>query len=330
MSYELDSWGGSLPTSSSTTAFTTYRNYVEDLERIISLEYGPLDARHAAIVAAFQDMPLAAKLGKRNLSTGTLQEVRQSLERSWGMLRACWMPLEFDAYVTEFNASVPITVYYATYHAALAAIAATNHRGNSSHRTTLNELSTIVSKKLLPWPWSTQCTGPDVQDEFVFIGFRGDISAVSPLQGLSDGELTNRLGAMLKTTRKKELDRRFVERRKSLQKSNRKNLTRTEKTHIPASTVETTVFDVLYRIRKKANYEGSDDFVLGPSGSSDARRFGASLIHVADASVVALEALVDRAIGKDMVWKWLREYSARSGSAIALVRHIEALAPSRK
>ena len=89
----------------------------------------------------------------------------------------------------------------------------------------------------------------------------------------------------------------------------------------------TTIFDLLWRIRKKANYEGSDDFVVGPSSPDDARRFGASLVFVADASIMALEGLIDQAIGDGLVLDWLTTYNARSGSVECLDRHRDALSP---
>ena len=152
---------------------------------------------------------------------------------------------------------------------------------------------------------------------------------MSALRGLPDDELGNRLGSMLRTTRKKELERKYENKRAELRKANRKNLTKAEKATISAKMPGTNLFDVLYRIRKKANYEGADDFVLGPSDASEARRFGESLIHIADASVMALEALADKAIGNDLVCEWLTDYNKRSGSTSSLQRHIEALQNNR-
>ena len=49
----------------------------------------------------------------------------------------------------------------------------------------------------------------------------------------------------------------------------------------------TTLFDVFWRIRRKANYDDADTFVLGAESEFDARGFGQSLILVTDATVAS-------------------------------------------
>ena len=215
--------------SVSTPAYIAYRHYVEDLERLIDLEYGNLNFRHAKIVLKVQSLPAVSKIARRKMSDEALDVVRQSLERSWGMLRTCWIPIDLDPYITEFNASVPITAYYATFHAALAAIAATSQRGRSAHRTTLNDLSTLITKKNLPWPWSAQCKGCTPLGNVEHLGFPCEVVDINALTRLSDEELPHRLGALLKTTRTKELEIRFKKRRNEIQKDGRKNLRQDEK-----------------------------------------------------------------------------------------------------
>lgn len=126
--------------------FTAYRPYVEDLERLVALEYGDFDQRHAAIAAATTALPAVSKLRKRALGPDEIFDVKLCLERAWGTLRAMWVPLDLEEFITEFNATIPITAYYAAYHAVLATMAATSHRGKYSHRTTLNDASTLVAR----------------------------------------------------------------------------------------------------------------------------------------------------------------------------------------
>jgi hypothetical protein len=306
-------------------AFTAYRNYVEDLERVIALNYGDVDQRHVAIVDATRALPAVGKMSKRTLSPDELADVKQCLERAWGMLRAMWVPLDLEEFITEFNATIPITTYYAAFHAVLAAMAATSHRGNNSHRTTLNDASTLVGRQLLPWPWSSTCEGCPQLDEELFKGFPHAIDEVHPFKSLSDDDLAHRLGGLLKSTRVKELDARFESERKKLLKSNRKNLKREEKRKMADGLAATTIFDVLWRIRKKANYEGADVFVLGAPNSEEARRFGESLITVVDATIISLEALVDRVVGDGQIATWLAAYNKRSSGVACLERHRKAL-----
>jgi hypothetical protein len=236
-----------------------------------------------------------------------------------------WVPLDLEEFITEFNATIPITAYYAAFHAVLATVAATSHRGNRSHRTTLNDASTLVGRELLPWPWSAACDGCPQLGEAVFKGFPHAIDGVHPFKSLSDSDLAHRLGALLKSTRDKELDVRFDGERKKLLKLNRKNLKREEKRKMADGLAATTIFDVLWRIRKKANYEGADVFVLGAPDADEARRFGESLITIVDATIMALETVVDRVVGDNLVATWLEAYNKRSSGTTCLERHREAL-----
>lgn len=306
-------------------AFTAYRNYVEDLERIIALDYGDINQRHAAIVGATLALPAVTKLSQRTLTPEELADVKRCLERAWGMLRAMWVPLDFEEFITEFNATIPITAYYSAFHAVLATVAATSHRGNDSHRTTLNDASMLIGRGLLPWPWSATCTGCPQLGEELFTGFPHVIDEVHPFKSLSNDDLAHRLGALLKSTRVKELDLRFDGERKRIQKANRKNLKKDEKRRMSDGLVATTIFDVLWRIRKKANYEGADVFVLGAPSSDEARGFGESLIMIVDATIMSLETIVDREVGDDLVATWLGAYNKRSRGTACLERHLEAL-----
>lgn len=305
--------------------YTTYRNYVEDLERLIAADFGDVDHRHTAIAKSVRAVPAVLKMSQRKLSADALADVKLCLERAWGMLRATWSPLDIDDYIIEFNATIPVTGYYSIYHGLLATIAAVSQRGNHSHRTTLNDASTLVRRSLFPWPWSARCFGCPQLGEEKFEGFPHSVDQVHPLETLNDDEIEHRLGALLKSTRRKELDSRFEDQRTRLRKMHRKNLRKDEKRKMDADLAATTVFDILWRIRKKTNYEGADTFVLGAPSPEDAQRFGESLIAVVDSTLMTLETIVDRIVGEGHVATWLEAYIRRSSGSVNLQRHLDAL-----
>ena len=105
-----------------------------------------------------------------------------------------------------------------------------------------------------------------------------------------------RLAMWLRTTRANELEWRFDERRRKKPDAgrSRRNVSREGKNRIAASMAPTTLFDVLWRMRKKASYEDADVFVLGAAGAQDARRFAESLVTVTDATVAAIEAVISQ------------------------------------
>lgn len=88
-------------------------------------------------------------------------------------------------------------------------------------------------------------------------------------------------------------------------------MSREAKNEIAKRLAPTTVFDLFWRLRVKANYEDADTFVLGASGLPDARAFADSLAILADASVAALEALIIRYVGDDLYQTFITSYQDR-------------------
>lgn len=310
--------------------FSTYRNYVEALTRIAADTYGPRFVRNN-IDAALTGLAAGRGGAARALDPTTTQEVRRSLERSWGLLRAAWMPGEFDDFVPEFNAMIPVAAYYAVFHGLHAAIPTVlGHPGPETHRGVLNDASALVGRGLLPWPWSAMCSGLPDEGEEIYSGFPATPSASSNLANLEAVALPDRIAQLLRTTRGNELDRRFDDERKRGKRPgrSRRNLTSQHKRDVATRMPGTTVFDFLWRIRKKANYEGSDAFVLGALHSEDASRFGGALAELADLTVFSLEALIKSRIGEGLVLGWIDDYLRRSPSAAFLREHQSALTSS--
>jgi hypothetical protein len=108
---------------------------------------------------------------------------------------------------------------------------------------------------------------------------------------------------LLATTRKKELDRRFAERRSRKPAPGRqsRNLSTAEKERLAGNLQETTLFDFFFRTRKKVHYDEPDAFVLGAAGVKDARRFAESLAIVTDGTLAVLECLVAAYVGSGRV-----------------------------
>jgi hypothetical protein len=77
----------------------------------------------------------------------------------------------------------------------------------------------------------------------------------------------------------------------------------------------TTLFDVLWRMGKKANYDDADTFVLGAAGDLDARRLGQALVIVVDATTAALEALAATYAGANIFADMADAYRKKTSSA---------------
>lgn len=321
----LDTWPMA-GDSEHSQSFVAYRNYVGGLNRLVEISYGAGSLQLPELVAASRELRAVGAVDRRNRDE-VLSEIEVSLQRAWGMLRAQRVA-DLDTFIPEFNATIPTQAYYAVYHALRAAKLALDGSGFAEHRPALNWAAQIVKRGLLPWPWSAWCGGCTTVEDPTFGGFPDAPLLMHPLASVRDSELPDRYGALLRTTRSKELQKRYEKKRAELSKLGRKNLSREMKIDVSRKLEVTTMFDVFWRVRTKANYDSSDVFVLGAASSIDAREFGMSLVALADATVAVLEVVVCAAMGPPTYLKWLDAYRRRCGDPVFLAARSVALAAS--
>ncbi len=167
------------------------------------------------------------------------------------------------------------------------------------HAAALKLAGKLVERGVLPPPWDAWCSGCPQTGALTFGGLIPSTTPVHVLSSPDPWTSDDRLAMFLRTTRAKELNRRFDQERsrKAAPGRTRRDLSRFEKERIAESMAPTTMFDVLWRMRKKANYDDADTFVLGAAGGLDAHGFGQAFILVADATVASLEALASAYVG---------------------------------
>lgn len=306
-------------------AFRAYRNYLEDLAGIIGGTYGVAGSMVEGVHDSVFQNPPVRRIRRKSPDSDRAAALEKSLRKAWSnvhrMAGEIAGPIEFDA---EANAWLPAQAYYAVYHALLAFAAASGQPTPRDHRGALNIAGRQASSGVMPFPWSACCVGGPDKSAISYSGFTGPISAVHVLTRPDPVSAQDRLAMLLRTTRQKELERRFAEERsRKLSKGrSRRNLPRARKAEMAASLGPTSIFDVLWRLRKKAHYEDADVFVLGASHDLDARRLGVSLALVTDATVAVLEALIAAHVGSHRIWDMAERYrltrQAPANSAIGL------------
>lgn len=312
-----------LPDPEFAESFRAYRNYVEDLAGCIGGEFGLADTLVAGVHDAVLAHPPVKRVNRKPLGSQQRQFVGKELRKSWGNVHRVaaevHSPWAFDE---EANAWIPTMAYYAVYYAVSAYAAASQQAVPRDHRAGLNLIAKDVKRGMLPYPWSACCeAGP--KDAVTFAGFPVTFGKVHVLSTPDPSTSEARLGMFLRTTRQKELERRFAEergRRKPAPGRTRCNLSHAEKTRMAAKLQPTTIFDLFWRMRTKANYDDADAFVLGAGDELDAHRLGNGLAIVTDATVAALEALTAAYIGAAELAAMSEAYrdrrSAAPGSAV--------------
>ncbi|MCP4382682.1 MAG: hypothetical protein GY798_14900 [Hyphomicrobiales bacterium] len=304
-------------------AFRAYVNYFEDLAGSIGGLYGMAPSLAAGVHDGVADHPPTWRVQRRPLNRDRAQGLDTAFRKSWSTLRRLDREVEDpDLFDEEANAWLPSQAYYAIYHAILGFAAASRQAIPRDHAAALKLAGKEVVRGSLPTPWDAWCEGCPQTGSHQFGGVIPSGEAVHVLSSPDPWSSDDRLAMFLRTTRRKELERRFaVERnRKPKPGRTRRNLSASDKERIAGTMAPTTLFDVLWRMRKKAHYEDADTFVLGAAGELDARRFGQALVIVTDATVAVLEGITAAYIGPDLLADLAEAYvtkiSADADSAV--------------
>lgn len=302
-------------------SFRAYSNYFEDLAALMYASYA---WRGESLVEAVHDktgvLSAVTRLQRRRLGQRDGQALDFHLRKAWSFLRRLYHELEEELFDEEANGWLPEQAYYAVHSAIIATAIASQQSVPQDHRAALSLAGDHAEDGRLPFPWSATCSGCPQTGTHRFRGLP-NTQQVHVLSRPAPDTATDRLAMLLRTTRQKELERRFAKQRGPRSDGSRKrNICRAEKERIGSRTPATTIFDVLYRVRRKAHYEEPDLFILGASGEVDARRFAQGLVLVTDASVAALEALVAAYVGPAVVSDVASRYAARTQSPLVQMR----------
>lgn len=306
-----------LETTEEERTFRVYSLYYQNLALIIGGEYGSdFDHLHG-IHLAMKALKPFKKIQGRKLTIGQAAQMERELKRSWANLGFVHGQVEDpDLFIRESNLWLPVQAYYCVYPAIRAYFHASNQDVDTNHRTSLRHLSKDVARGLFPYPWSALCRGCSDLGTLSYGGFpiEPDPSLVSPLENLLPGTSHHRLALFLKTTRKRAVERKFDELRQKPRSSgrSRRNLNIVEKEQQSKLARPATVFDLFWRVRKKANYEESDDLVLGAASDSQAYQLAEALIVCADASVAVLEFAIAACIGKSQLLALMEGYRSKT------------------
>jgi hypothetical protein len=296
--------------------FRAYSNYLVDLASDIGGRFGWGDSLVEGVMTGVTAHVEAKRIKRRTLTRSQEDALDATLRKAWGNIRRLRREVDdLDAFDEESNAWLPVQAYYAAYHATRAYAVASNQNLPHDHRKALNLISKEVVRGLLPYPWSAYCNGCPNVGTHTFGGL-GDVEQVHVLSRPDPGTTSDRLALFLRTTREKELERRFRdERQKKVRPgTTRRNLNRAMKEQLAGNLPPTTVFDLFWRLRTKANYDDADAFVLGAAGATDARAFGDSIAIVTDASVGALEGLIVAYVGPDLYGHMAESYRLRTNA----------------
>lgn len=181
-----------------------------------------------------------------------------------------------------------VYTYYSCYLQIRAYLISQKQEVNPKHRTTLRHFSQELDKRrdIFPSPWNLLCEKNP--DDNIFINKKTKFSNNHQLSNKAKDNPIDNFSKFLKTTRKKELERRCAEWKKEKDK---KRIPPAEKKTIIENMPPTSIYDCLYRLRIRANYENADTFIFSTIPDKDAETFHKSLQNIVWINSLILETI---------------------------------------
>lgn len=187
------------------------------------------------------------------------------------------------------------------FHGARALFISAGQQFSPSHASALAILSTwVTDRNLFPAPWSVYCEGGPDRNSMTVAGLptlaslSGD---VHPLNNPSPETVWDSLKMFLCTTRDRQIDERKAAWRSDTRK---KRVPSTEAARICTDLPATTMFSILWRLRKRSDYIDSDTFLEGVDSEMGAQLFNDSIAQLVHASLVVFETIIAAYIGPDL------------------------------
>jgi hypothetical protein len=184
---------------------------------------------------------------------------------------------------------------------------------NPKHRTTLKHFSQELDKRrdLFPSPWSLLCDKNP--DDNSFINKKSNFTNNHQLSNKAKENPIDNFSKFLKTTRKKELERKYHEWKKD---NNKKRISAPQKQTIIGNTPPTSIFDCLYRLRIRANYENADTFIFSSISDEDAEKFHKSLQNIVWITSLMLETITAKYLSHKNYVQIIEKYKLTLNSKI--------------
>jgi len=286
-------------------SFTTYKNYLVHIERGLGGTFGVGASFVPSLVADVRSRQKFMSISRRALTPSQGIEVERGLRIGWAKELQLRIPGAFDTQLLPFLIhGSAIHSYYVVFHAARALFAAANQTVASTHATTLSTLSSWTSTRgLFPAPWSVRCIGGPERAQMQVLGKPAcarSSGAVHPLSTPSPATVWDSLDMLMCTTRARQVD----ERKKQWREKNSKLMVpRAEAAKISANLPATTLFNVLYRLRKRSDYSDADAFLDGIPTEEAAEQYHNSMQVLVHGTLTVFETLIVAHVGLDVYQK---------------------------
>ena len=259
-----------------------------------------------------------------------LDQVRKLLWNSWSTEYAFSLSSlvdNNDYYKFAMHWTFP-QAYYSIY-LCMTAFHETQGIANEQHEKSIKVFGNSVKDNHYPKAISFYCKGLHEQFEYKgleeFSAFPKDYSVLSRINSLDEAQI--QIASFLKTTRKKNAetkreklkankDSKFVNKKGEF----RKSFTKLHWNLIYQTIPETTLLNIMYRLRIKANYHDVETFI---NADIDFKTFHESLNCIVDYLNFVHEAYICKVIGNESYEKILNDFPSHLNEDTAKKRYKE-------
>ena len=273
--------------------FRTYVNYFSSLRHFLKTEY----ASHNDLVSTITNSPNFAKIqGGRCVDPAQLKKL---LWNSWFtelQLHISAPPKDLMPYSNHW---APVQLYYAVYLGIRAYFSASGQNVSNKHAPTLSAITNEIQNRslLFPYPWRVQCSGDPSDSTFNYSNLPANIQ-IQPVSSLSPGEdveFYDSFGMFLRTTRKRQIESRIKQWK---HETGRRRIKQAERLIIVKNLSPTSLFDALYRLRIRSNYQDADSVLLTLDLPESAKTYNYGLRSVTWYTMLLFETLIARYLGR--------------------------------
>lgn len=204
---------------------------------------------------------------------------------------------EFAIYSNHW---APVQLYYCLYLAIRCLFIAMGREDTGGeHSANLSAITNEIKLRpdLFPYPWRILCIGdPEKKEEsYLSLPTEVKIQRISSLTAYSKITFWDSFALFLKTTRERQVEKKCEGWKR---KNKKKRINPKIKKDLIDNLGPTSFFHAIYRLRLRSNYEDADSFLLGLQGDFDAIEFNRSIRKINWFSLLFLELITAKYIGK--------------------------------
>jgi hypothetical protein len=282
----------------------TYYNYARAWEIALERKYGIADSAKHTIQREQLNLNTFDRLQGGVISSNQLDA--EFLRGKLTLMAIRKLPVaDFPDLAATANLWLPVQAYYTINAMGNAALLALNLPIPKTHRA-FRAAFTANIVRLMPFPFNAVCTGGPLPLDFAFSGIK-----TAPDQVASQSQLANPyysegddfIGKSLSTTRSRSLKGLLeIAKKKNVRPGHKsRRLPGEEQSKIVHSLHGTSIADLLYRMRRRSNYDNPDMYLEAFNNADSALVHYQTLAYVTEILVRSLEEIIEKKLGKEAI-----------------------------